>query len=120
MAPYANEPDVLLHHDLWAEHCFVDPSTGRLTAIIDFADARLGPAAWEFSWFSSDREASRWWNDELLAGYAEVRPVSPAFLDQVRFYRLVRAVRSPSWSESLGWPALTQAALAEIREQLEG
>ncbi len=42
-----DEPNVLLHSDLHAEHVFID--RGKLAAIIDFGGAFIGPRSWEFA-----------------------------------------------------------------------
>lgn len=111
---------VVLHKDLGAQHCFVDPATRQLTGIIDWADACLGPAAWEFAgYFSSNLEASDWWFKEILAGYTEIQPLPVSFREQINFYRLVKAVSLPFWADPAGGHHLVQNCLAEIARQLE-
>jgi aminoglycoside phosphotransferase (APT) family kinase protein len=40
----------LLHGDVQPKHIFVDPSTGKLTGILDFGDRQSGDPEWELSW----------------------------------------------------------------------
>src|SRR5439155_2324112 len=55
------------------EHVFVDPTTLRLTGIIDFGDAYIAHPAFDMRWpRAEDRDA-------LLAAYADGRP-SEAFV----------------------------------------
>lgn len=39
---------VLVHNDIGADHVLVDPSTGRLTGLIDWSDAMVGDAVLDF------------------------------------------------------------------------
>jgi aminoglycoside phosphotransferase (APT) family kinase protein len=43
------DPPRFIHNDISAEHVLVDPDTGRLTGIIDFTDAMLGPVVHDFA-----------------------------------------------------------------------
>ncbi len=67
-------PAVALHSKPGAEHCFVDPATGRFTGLIDFGDAyRSHPALDVRAWRSPDDSA------RMLAGYRALGPLSPGF-----------------------------------------
>jgi Ser/Thr protein kinase RdoA (MazF antagonist) len=65
---------VALHTNPGPTHTFVDPSSGRLTGLIDFGDAYIGHPAFDlWQWGDpSDRQA-------VLAGYLESGPLDAEF-----------------------------------------
>jgi aminoglycoside phosphotransferase (APT) family kinase protein len=70
----ADSRPVTLHSNPGAEHCFVDPATGRFTGLIDFGDAfRSHPALDLRSWVSP---TDSW---HVLAGYRSLGPLPPGF-----------------------------------------
>src|SRR5262249_24820792 len=42
------QTQVLAHNDLWGEHSLIDPQLGRVTGIIDWADACIGDPASDY------------------------------------------------------------------------
>ncbi len=92
---------VLLNGDVWPHHCFVDQAAGKLTGILDFADARIGPAAWEFAsrWHGHLEEAE----DVIVREYVACRGLSAhSFVEQVEAARLLKAVWEPKWARERG------------------
>jgi aminoglycoside phosphotransferase (APT) family kinase protein len=59
----------LLHGDVQPAHIFVQPSTGKLTGLIDFGDRQSGDPEWELSWVRL-RENERFIR-ALVEGYRE-------------------------------------------------
>ncbi len=118
LRPQASPDQVLLWGDFWPHHCFVDPASGALTGLIDFADATIGPRAVEFAW--------RWANqlelaeDEIVSAYCRALSLDESKIRrEVEFYRLFKAVRVPAWAESRGIDSIgTRSSLREIRRQL--
>jgi aminoglycoside 2''-phosphotransferase len=49
-AAVATPRRVLIHRDFTEDHILFDPDQGRLAGVIDFTDAALGDAAFDFSW----------------------------------------------------------------------
>jgi aminoglycoside phosphotransferase (APT) family kinase protein len=47
-APPDPDPPRFVHNDICAEHVLVDPRTGRLSGLIDFTDAMVGPVVHDF------------------------------------------------------------------------
>lgn len=111
---------VLLHGDLWPTNSIVDAS-GRFTGLIDFGDACLGPAAWEFS--GCDDDPDHRWPRALLDTYARIVPVAAWFREEAEFYRLVNAVRYPAvlepWAPGERFPQIVRTCLYEIRQALK-
>jgi len=109
---------VLLHNDIRPVHLFVEPETGSLTGVIDYADATLGPAELDvfYLWL-------RWWRpwgaredgDFVLASYAETRAMPTDFYRTAAFMRFITAVdRSGSTR-----PEVREQARAEVKAYLE-
>jgi phosphotransferase family enzyme len=46
--PAPDKPGRLIHNDICPDHLIVDPATGRLTGLIDFTDAVVGPPVLDF------------------------------------------------------------------------
>ena len=68
------QPPVTLHSNPGPEHCFVDPSTGAFTGLIDFGDAyRSHPALDVRFWRSVDDSR------HMLAGYRALGPLPDGF-----------------------------------------
>lgn len=106
---------VLLHGDFWDTNCFVDEATRQFTGIIDFGDACIGPAAWEFALPNSLAD----WPAELLKAYVASGQVSSSFVEEVDFYRLVRTVNLLPWIEPWAreeyWPDVLKNTLFAVR-----
>ena len=96
---FAPAKHVLLHGDLWAQHCLVAPRAIRLTGIIDFSDSILGPMAWEFA-----SPGYGDWQPLLADAYSQATTVLSDFSEEVEFYRRVRFVCLPAWGESWAGP----------------
>jgi len=47
--PEHDGPPRLLHFDYDADHILIDPTIGRATGIVDWADASVGDPAWDFA-----------------------------------------------------------------------
>jgi aminoglycoside phosphotransferase (APT) family kinase protein len=77
-----------IHQDLSPEHLLVDPSTGRLTGILDWTDAIIGDAARDFVFLV----AWRGWDfaEEVMRAYPH--PLDPGFRDRLRFMTRVLTV----------------------------
>ncbi|MPZ15008.1 MAG: phosphotransferase [Chloroflexi bacterium] len=101
------ERAVLLHRDLWPENCFVDADTGRFVGIIDFGDAALGPAAWEFGLAELPTAE---WSGRLQAAYQAMVGPPADFDEQVEFCRFVNVVstlpRVEGWARQQYWPMI--------------
>ena len=81
-------PLMMLHSNPGEEHCFVDPSTGRFTGLIDFGDAyRSHPALDVRSWRSLDDSR------DLLGGYMRGEPLSESFVGVWRVALVLGEVR---------------------------
>lgn len=65
--PPVHEERRLIHNDLDIEHLLLDPSTGSLVGIIDFADAERGDRARDFTLFVY--RFDRWFFDRMLERY---------------------------------------------------
>jgi aminoglycoside 2''-phosphotransferase len=107
-APYPG-PDVLLHNDLCPDHILCDPTTGRLTGIIDWTDAALGDPALDFAGMAA------WWGwslvEDALAHYP--LPLDDAFGERLAFLaRLLSLV----WLDD----AVRQAADGAVRRTADG
>lgn len=42
-------PNVPIHGDLWYENILIDPTTGRLSGVLDFDEASIGDPAWDLA-----------------------------------------------------------------------
>lgn len=87
-APANEGPAVLIHNDIGPEHVLVDPSTGRLTGIIDWTDAALGDPALDFVGVVA---CLGWaFAEDLLRSYE--RPVDDAFRTRLSFLARVMSL----------------------------
>lgn len=75
-------PPVAIHGDLDGEHLLADARAGRLSGVIDFADAALGDPAIDFSGLVLLRGES--WVRKVLNHYD--RPLDEHYFDRLRFY----------------------------------
>ena len=91
-------PPYLLHGDLSAEHLILNPESGRVVAIIDWADACLGDPAYDlkflWSWLGEG------FVDRLLG--ASIESVDAGFRNRVRFYGVCTAVGEVAYGLSTG------------------
>ncbi|MDF2713878.1 MAG: hypothetical protein K0R28_803 [Paenibacillus sp.] len=109
----------LLHGDFKNDHIFHNPSTGRLTGIIDFGSLRMGDPAYDYH--------------DICLAYGETftrtvldcykGPSDPTFLDRItgfyahiiRFSSMIRAVQRKDWNKF----ALRLAWLKEKARELD-
>ena len=118
---FAHYEPVLLHGDLWPPACFFAPDSNRFHGMIDFRDASIGPAAWEFSLVELEK---REWPEELLDAYASQVELPGHFTQEVAFYRLVNTVRLLAWMEP--WapesyrPTVYRNVLEAVNRYVEG
>lgn len=85
----------LLHGDFGSSYMFVDPGTGKVTGIIDFADRKAGDPLWDIAWFTI-------WQDQqdfhdLIAGYGCTREQVDESAVRFRLYVLLQAVGDVVW-----------------------
>lgn len=103
-------PPRLLHGDLSAEHLLLDPRTGRVSGLIDWADACLGDPAYDlkflWAWLGEEFVA------RVLGHYAG--PVDPGFLGRVRFYGACTAVGEVAYGLTAGREANLRLGLAAL------
>jgi aminoglycoside phosphotransferase (APT) family kinase protein len=74
-------PARVVHNDLLPEHVLIDPSTGRLAGIIDFADLSIGDPAGDFAGLLSI--GGRVFVREVIANYAV--PTDDGFPARIRW-----------------------------------
>lgn len=104
----------LVHRDLGAEHLLVDPPTGRLEGVIDWADATLGDAAFDFTGLLDHPR----FLDEVLAAYQG--PVDRHFRDRLGFYGRVYPLYEAFRGLGAGDPPRFGAAVRELRRRVLG
>jgi aminoglycoside phosphotransferase (APT) family kinase protein len=78
-------PRRVVHNDLLPEHVLIDPSTGRLAAIIDFADLCIGDPSVDFAGLLAIGGIG--FVDEVLASYR--LPIDGLFFDRLRWHTRV-------------------------------
>lgn len=98
-----------LHGDPGASHLLVDPATGDLTAIIDWADLQVGDPAWELSMASAwavaeapeGSEGSRrsWIFARLLEAYEPGRDLGDRLEALGPLYHCMRLAWITRWSD---------------------
>jgi aminoglycoside phosphotransferase (APT) family kinase protein len=101
----ATRPLAFTHNDLQADHVLVDPSSGRLLGLVDFADARTADPLLDLAVVSMDDGAP---TAELLAGFGDAGPYAD---DLIPWYRLVKRISSANWLHNQG---LTERAHVEV------
>jgi aminoglycoside phosphotransferase (APT) family kinase protein len=101
----ATRPLTFTHNDLQADHVLVDPSSGRLLGLVDFADARTADPLLDLAVVSMDDGAP---TAELLAGFGDTGPHGE---DLIPWYRLVKRIGAANWLQNQG---LTERAHVEV------
>jgi aminoglycoside phosphotransferase (APT) family kinase protein len=84
------------HNDLQADHVLVDPSSGRLLGVVDFADARTADPLLDLAVVSMDNGAP---TAELLAGFGDAGRHAE---DLIPWYRLLKRISSANWLHNQG------------------
>lgn len=105
----------LLHTDIRADHTFIQGRPPHLSALIDFADAIIGPPALEFLFIWM-----RWWKrrsdvPHILDSYLEASDASVDFRECVNSLRLVADVARAGNAR----PEWRAAPLAELHVFLD-
>ena len=92
---------VWCHGDLQPEHVLVDPATGRIASIIDWADHGSGDAAWDVMVLTIDHDAQL---DAFLRGYEANDDLRAALNDLLPLFGLVRLLSEATWLAEHGYP----------------
>jgi aminoglycoside 2''-phosphotransferase len=111
-ASFAFRP-ALIHADLGPEHLLCGPD-GRLEAVIDWTDARIGDPALDFAALLHGLGTG--FAADLLAGYE--RRHDSTLEERARFYRLLGPWHEVTYGLSLELPEYVESGLAGIRERL--
>lgn len=111
-APPPPEPGrrAFCHNDLGAEHLLVDPSTGALTAVIDWTDAALTDPARDLALILRDLGLDAY--DRTLAHYDA--PWSAADHDRAAFYARAALLEDLAYGLRTGARRYAEAALAHL------
>lgn len=118
-----------LHGDPGASHLLIDPATGDLTAIIDWADLQVGDPAWELSmasaWANPEAPAGSagshraWIFARLLEGYEPTSEVRDRLEALGPLYHCMRLAWVARWSDERGLEtAPTLRRLTEVASSL--
>ena len=102
-----------IHADLGPEHllCGAD---GRLRAVIDWTDARIGDPALDFAWLLHGLGEA--FADELLDAYAG-RP-NDALRERARFHHMLGPWHEVTYGLAEGFPHYVESGLAGVRARL--
>jgi len=101
-APGLDAPHIVwCHGDLQPEHILVDPSTDRVTAIVDWADHGAGDFVWDFAVLALDHPEQVGW---ALDGYGATRQQRVTLDAQLPLYSVVRLVGEAGWFAEHGLP----------------
>ncbi len=107
---------VLVHGDLWYENVRVDPSSGRLLAILDFEDAHIGDPAMDFA-------RQRLFGSRFAAAvedsYVQADGVvDDGFRERERLWWQLGAISSAHYSRLVGDQRSLETALEEISRRV--
>lgn len=111
-ASFAFRP-ALIHADLGREHLLCGPD-GRLRAVIDWTDARIGDPALDFAPFLHGLGAG--FAADLLAGYGHEH--DPTLEARAGFYRLLGPWHEVTYGLSAELPGYVESGLSGVRERL--
>lgn len=102
---------VLLHRDLSTEHILHDPSTGRITGVLDWGDASTGDPAFDFTGLLADlgEPSAR----SVLGLYRG--PKDRGMMDRARFYANVIPFYGIIYGRKLGHPEWTREGRKRLR-----
>jgi fructosamine-3-kinase len=92
---------VWCHGDLQPEHVLVDPSTDRVTAIIDWADHGPGDFVWDVAVLTIDHSEHR---EPFLHGYGATPAQRDALDALLPLYSAVRLLGEAGWLAEHGLP----------------
>jgi aminoglycoside phosphotransferase (APT) family kinase protein len=102
-APLLDAPHLAwCHGDLQPEHVLVDPVTGRVAAIIDWADQGSGDVGWDVAVLTIDHDQRR---DAFLTGYGANDELRAALDQLLPLYGVVRLIGEATWLAEHGYPA---------------
>lgn len=106
----------LLHGDLSPDHFLADAARARLTAIIDFGDARIGDPAWDLVYVYEDFGA------DMLAAFLDRydREHAALLALKARIYQQLNTVEYAMQTRQSGDPAAIDEALALLGDQAGG
>lgn len=94
-------PLAWLHGDCQAEHFLIDPTDGRLNAVLDWADACAGDPVADFAvltLFDGDVLA------HVLKGYEAEPGLRDRVTETLPLYRAVRGAQAARWLDGHGFP----------------
>ena len=94
------ERRVVLHDDLWSEHILIDPESGRVTAVIDWADAAIGDPARDYAGLLA------WFGEDFLVQALESGGIlfDSSDLARARFFALTAGVNSIALGRQMNKP----------------
>jgi len=101
----------LVHNDLWPEHVLLDPGSGQVSGVIDWADAVIGDPARDFSclfaWFGEG------WLEEVLASYSG--DPDSGVMARSRYLTVCHSMHVASLSQELPQEQWIEAARRALR-----
>ena len=103
---------VWLHGDCQAEHFLVDATTGRVSAVLDWADAQEGDAAVDFAVLSLFDEDVL---PHILDGYEASAEVRQHLAETLPLYRALRGAGATRWLDEHGYTDVDWA-IAAVRQ----
>lgn len=109
LTPYAGLSRCL-HGDLSPEHLLLDPGSGRVTALIDWADACLGDPAYDLKFLWT------WLGEGFVdrLSQSRVELVDVGLRDRVRFYGVCTAVGEVAYGLATGRAANLRQGIAAL------
>jgi aminoglycoside phosphotransferase (APT) family kinase protein len=105
---------VVVHGDLGPEHLLVDPSSGRLTGVIDFGDCGIGDPAIDIAGLLI--ALGEQVMPELLAAYG--RAEDTALLERARRYRRLGPLHEVIYGLDAGGEAFVVSGLNGVRRRI--
>ena len=102
-----------IHADLGPEHLLFGPD-GRLRAVIDWTDARIGDPALDFAWLLHGLGDA--FADELIEAYAG-RP-DDALRERAGFFHMLGPWHEVTYGLAEGFPHYVESGLAGVRARL--
>jgi hypothetical protein len=108
---------VVVHNDLWGEHILIDPQSGRVTGVIDWADACIGDPARDYAGLLG------WLGESFLVRVLESGGISfdDNDLERARAFTLDAGLESIALGRQMGkprWVSSGEAALKNCRASI--